>query len=197
MGELKDNPKAYPSLINQCLEMFRSDEEFTVLDIAVALMDNELVPMHYPYHHFIVPAALLTACHKANQSSEAQLQESLNTALDRAKIVIGGYCGSHGACGAGIGMGVFMSVYTGNTPMSVESWSWANEATGLCLQEIAAVPGPRCCKRVTFITLKTAVPLVRERLGIPLAEIGEIECKYYERNKECKKKSCPFYPAEL
>jgi hypothetical protein len=26
-----------------------------------AMMDLSFVPMHYPYHHYILPAALLTA----------------------------------------------------------------------------------------------------------------------------------------
>ncbi len=196
MSSSEGEAEVYRSLLSQCLEMFAAQEEISVLDLAVRLMDNEKVPMHSPYHHFIVPAVLLTASMKAERATQAGLRVSLEEALKRSKIVVGGSCGTYGACGAAVGMGIYMSIFTDTTPMSVETWSWANEATGLCLQEIAKIPGPRCCKRVVFITLRSAVPFIKDKMGLSLPPVGQIWCKYHPRNKECKQELCPFYANE-
>lgn len=194
MDPINNEGEVYENLLMQSLRMYDSKEDLSVVDMAIRLMDNPNVPMHYPFHHFIVPAILLTACAKASAIPAAKLDANLHEALKRSKFVLGGSCGNYGACGAAVGMGIFMSVFTDTSPLSVESWSWANQATGLCLQEIAKIDGPRCCKRVVFITLKTAVPYIKEKLNISLTPMDEILCKYHQRNAECKKKLCPFYP---
>lgn len=196
MELVKNEDEVYFGFVSDCLEMFAADGEMTVVDMAERLMDHENVPMHSPFHHFIVPAVLLTASMKAIKASQDDLQSSLNEALKRSRIVPGGSCGFFGACGAAVGMGIFTSVFTETTPMSVKTWSWGNEATGRCLQEIAKISGPRCCKRVTFITLKTAVPFIQEKMNISLPAVDQIQCKYSSLNQECKKKACPFYGCE-
>ncbi|CQR70922.1 hypothetical protein SOV_44340 [Sporomusa ovata DSM 2662] len=196
MHLIENEDEIYDKLQAQCLKMFEADEKLTVIDMAITLMDNEEVPMHYPFHHFIVPAVLLTATKKAQQAARDELCISLTEALKRSKYVLGGFCGSHGACGAAIGMGIYMSIATDNTPMSTRTWSWVNQATGVCLQEISKIPGPRCCKRTVFIVLKTAITFVKEKLNIDLPMQEQIICKYYERNAECKRVLCSFYQAD-
>ena len=162
MGEnknVRNDEIIYDKLLEQCLDIFRKKEiKNDVYNILITLMDNEDVPMHYPYHHFIVPASLLTASCMIQDNDEEELNAMLKIACERAKTVLGGYCGSHGACGAGIGAGIFMSVYTDTTPMSVESWQWTNEITGICLQAISKKQGPRCYKRTVFLSVKAAIP---------------------------------------
>ncbi len=194
MDPINNEAEVYEKLLSQSLQMYDSHEELSVIDMAIRLMDNPEVPMHCPFHHFIVPAVLLTASAKTSGIPSTKLDVDLHEALKRSKLVIGGSCGIYGSCGAGGGMGIFMSIFTDTTPMSVETWSWANKATGLCLQEISKIEGPRCCKRVVFITLTTAVPYIKEKLNISLSPIDQIQCKYYQRNNDCKKQLCPFYP---
>lgn len=178
-----------------CLKEYEK-ETIELSSLAMRLMDIEGIPMHYPYHHYIVPAVLLTAaCKKTNRDRE-ELDEMLDIAMARAKNVLGGFCGNYGACGSGIGTGIFMSVFTDTSPMSEKTWQWANEITGVSLQEIAKIPGPRCCKRTGYLAFQAAVPYVKEKLGIELDLDGQIKCKYHERNKECKKALCPFYPQD-
>ena len=43
-----------------CMETRRAEESMSVTRMLTRLMDLEGLPMHCPYHHFIVPAALLT-----------------------------------------------------------------------------------------------------------------------------------------
>jgi hypothetical protein len=66
---------------------------------------------------------------------------------------------------------------------------------GVCgaLANLAAIGGPRCCKRDAFTALKTAIPYVKERFGIDLPEERTV-CGFYLRNQQCLGKRCPYNP---
>ena len=186
--------EVFEALKQHCRAVCAACRQMSVDELLVELMDNPDVPIHYPYHHFIMPAALLTLAAAEQHLPEEELGEMLDTAEERAKNVLGGFCGNYGACGAGVGAGIFLSVYTDTSPMSETSWQWVNELTGLCLQKLASVPGPRCCKRTSFLSIQESVPYINEKLGLHLTVSDGITCHYYERNQECKKEECPFYP---
>lgn len=177
----------------KCLEFFKEKDERTVWDWAMECMDMEGLPMHCPPHHFLIPAVLLTACARMEGKSEEELLPMLEEAEKRSKKVLGGFCGYYGSCGAGVGVGIFLSVYTGTTPLSTKTWQWVNEATGRALVRISTVEGPRCCKRNGFLALDEAVEIVRNRLGIELSRPLNVVCHYYPNNKECKKEKCPYF----
>ncbi len=191
---LKDD--VYAAIRNEAIKAY--EEGLTELSgIAMRMMDVEGVPIHYPYHHFIVPASyLIAACVETGKERE-EFIEMLDEAKERSLSVQGGFCGNYGACGAGVGAGIFMSVYTDGSPMAVEPWQWANEVTGIALQGISKCPGPRCCKRVSFLSFSSAVPYINEKLGLHMKINNDIVCKYYEQNNECKRNACPFYKAEV
>ena len=177
-----------------CLSCFRAEEETDVYTLANRLMDMEGLPMHCPPHHFILPAALLTVCHKRAGSEEKQLMHDLSEAKVRASKVLGGFCGNYGTCGAAVGIGIFYSVYTHTTPLSTVTWSRVNRATGMGLLKISQVEGPRCCKRNLYFALDSALDTIAEDLGLTLPRPAEVKCKYFPRNKECKGTQCPFFP---
>lgn len=194
--EINLNDKVYNDLKNHCLETARAGRAVPVDVLLVELMDHPEVPMHYPYHHFILPAALLTLASVEEKVSAEALNEMLEKALGRAKTILGGFCGNCGACGSGVGAGIFLSVYTDTSPMSEKSWQWVNELTGRCLQRLSTVPGPRCCKRTGFLAAEEALPYINEKLGLHLTLSEKIVCKYFERNDECKREECPYYHPE-
>jgi len=142
-------------------------------------------------HHFLVPAVLLTCYHNAVGNRE-KLAERLDVAEKRAARGLGGFCGFYGNCGAAVGTGIFISIVTGETPLTVNSWRQANMMTARALKAIAAKGGPRCCKRNTYLALGEAVDLVRIELGITL-EKSEVKCRFSEYNRECKGEECGFY----
>lgn len=189
--ELKD--EVYLTLKKDCMEVFAEKKQMTVDLLMQKMMDEPEIPLHYPYHHFIMPAALLTLAAIEADLSQEQLSAMLECALVRSKNVLGGFCGHYGTCGAAVGTGIFMSVYTDTTPLSDTSWQWANEVTGRSLMNIATVPGPRCCKRTAYLALLGAVPYINEKLGLHLSLSDKIICKYSSRNDTCKKEECPFY----
>jgi len=162
------------------------------LEQAVALMRDPRVAMHGPEHHFLVPAVLLSAYY--NMKSETALkEEKIRVAQKRAAAVPGGFCGFHGDCGAGVGVGIFVSVMTGSTPLSVKEWRLSNLATGKSLITIAESGGPRCCKRNTYLAIGEAVQFVDEHFSISLPIKKDIECEFTDLNKQCIKERCRFH----
>lgn len=186
----------YVAIREKCLSFFTEKEKKNIWEMAMECMDLEGLPMHCPPHHFMVPAVLLTACARKEGRSLENLEKMLSEADKRAKKVLGGFCGNYGNCGAGVGVGIFLSVYTKTTPLSDVTWQWVNAATGRALIRIASVEGPRCCKRNAFLAFQEAVEIVKERLGLELEKPEKVVCRYFPNNKECKKEKCPFYPGE-
>ncbi len=195
MGNIVLKDEIFGAIKEKCLVLF--DEKKTDLyEMAAELMDFREIPMHYPYHHYIVPAVLLTACYGAAGGERGELLKKLDTAEQRARNVLGGFCGFYGACGAGIGVGIFYSVYQEISPLSQEGWAAANQATADALTAIAGVEGPRCCKRCCFLALYSARKTIEEKLGIRLSMPEQIRCSYSGRNLDCKKEACPFFAKE-
>jgi len=100
-------------------------EQFTVnsrgedpIELAIALMRHPGVRMHGPEHHFLVPAVLLCAYY--NPVERYSMRKKIRQARIRAEKIMGGFCGSHGDCGAAVGTGIFISLITEATPLSKE-----------------------------------------------------------------------------
>ncbi len=195
MGTVVLKDEIFQAVKEKCFDLFR-EQRTDIYEMAEELMDIKEIPMHYPYHHYIVPAVLLTACHTAKGGSYEELVQMLDTAEQRAKNILGGFCGFYGACGAGVGVGIFYSVFQGITPLSHDGWAAANQATADALSAIASVEGPRCCKRCCFLALSSAKKTIEEKLGISLSMPEQIQCKYHDRNLDCRKEACPFYEKE-
>ena len=177
----------------QLIEKYCNQTNLTdPLKIAVTLMKNPVVKMHGPEHHFLVPAILLAAYYNLEQNDHVK-KHKLAIARKRAETVPGGYCGSHGTCGAAIGTGIFISIITGSTPLCEEEWKLGNQMTGQTLLSIAGQGGPRCCKRDSFIAIKKATEFLEEHFQVKLQR-SEIECEFSHRNKQCKFADCQYFP---
>lgn len=161
--------------------------------LATEIMRNERISMHGPEHHFLVPAVLIAAYCHATGSPERE--KWLSIAKKRAERVPGGFCGSHGNCGAGVGTGIFMSIITGSTSLKTEEWNLSNLVTGRSLVTIAEHGGPRCCKRDVYLSLQTAVGFLKEKMGVVL-ENQDVRCMFSDRNRECLKAKCPYFASE-
>jgi len=162
------------------------------VEIANLLMSNQKIKMHGAEHHFLVPAVLLAAYYN-KLGKPAIKKRKLLIAYQRADQVPGGFCGTHGNCGAAVGSGIFMSVVTGATPLSREDWQSSNLLTATCLYQVAMSGGPRCCKRDTFISINETVTFIKDNLKVELPVSEDILCSYAHRNKQCIEKACQFY----
>lgn len=166
------------------------------VELAISLMNAPSIAMHGPEHHFLVPAVLLTACYNQKGDPRKKVRK-IKVARQRAGNVLGGFCGFYGACGAGIGTGIFVSLITDSTPTSTKTWGLANGMTAESLRCIGALGGPRCCKRDTFMALKTARKFVKQYFQITLDIPDTITCDFSELNKECIEESCPFHVRKI
>jgi hypothetical protein len=162
------------------------------IELAQTLMESPTIKMHGPEHHFLVPAVLLTSYYNYQKEYETK-KAKLNIAKGRAEKVLGGFCGSHGNCGAGVGTGLFVSIITNTTPLSKEGWRLSNLMTAKSLFSIANRGGPRCCKRDSFLAIIEAVEFMKEHFGISLPIKEKISCSFSHLNTECLHEHCRFH----
>jgi hypothetical protein len=163
------------------------------LAMATTLMKYPVVKMHGPEHHFLVPAVLLAAyCNRLKVPSEEK-GEKIRLARKRAEDIKGGFCGFHGACGAAIGAGIFISIVANATPLSGAEWKLCNLVTARCLQVIAMQGGPRCCKRDSFLAITTAAEFLRDEFGVSLDIDQPVQCTFSNLNGECLFEECLYY----
>ena len=87
-----------------------------------------------------------------------------------------------------------MSVLNGSTPMKQEPWAQCQRLTSIILGRMADIGGPRCCKRTGYISTLTAVPYINRELGSGMTLPEEVVCTFFDRNAECRKMDCPFFP---
>jgi len=165
------------------------------ISMAITLMHNPKVNMHGPEHHFLVSAVLLTAYYNAIGERD-ELSNKLKEARERGSKLLGGSCGYYGACSAGVGTGMFLSLITGTTPVSQEDWNKCHHLTSNSLKNIANVGGPRCCKRSVFISILQAADFLKKEYDVALPVAESITCEFSHMNNECLGKSCPFFMSE-
>ena len=165
------------------------------VELANELMKAPAISMHGPEHHFLVPAVLLTTYYNQN-GKQKEKKTKIRVARQRAENVLGGFCGFYGACGAGVGTGIFTSLITDTTPLSTETWGLSNQMTAESLRCIGALGGPRCCKRDIFMALKTARKVLKQKMNVSLDIPDTIQCEFSALNNECIKEKCPFHMKE-
>ncbi len=173
------------TIVGVCMEE-TSKDPIAIMD---RMMSMPFCHMHGPEHHVMVGAALLTAY--KNAGGQVDLHKALLEMISRGKSVPGGACGFWGACGAGISSGMFVSIITGSTPLTEESFALSHQMTAASLGRIGEVGGPRCCKRDSYLSILAAIDFVREHFGIEM-ERAEVVCHYSVQNNQCIGKRCPF-----
>ncbi len=158
------------------------------------LMQHPSVALHGPEHHAIVPAVLVTAYRNLTGNlSEEQILE----AIRRGSRIPGGYCGIYGACGAGIGTGVAVSVVTGSTPLKAEPRALSNLMTSKALARISEMGGVRCCKACSRTAVEAAVDFFLEHWNCSFAKETFSSCNYIARNRQCNGNGCRYYPVRI
>lgn len=160
------------------------------MEILESVMSHPSVPMHGPEHHTIVPVVILTAVKNAGYPLP---ENAIEKSITRSERVPGGWCGSHGACGAGIGVGIAVSILTKATPLTGKERSLANKATVAALSKM--IDGyPRCCKRASRKAIEAAICFLRDELAINLSRKQPVHCSYSGRNLQCPKNGCSYHP---
>ena len=161
------------------------------IEILHKLMELPFCHMHGPEHHVLVGASILVAFH--NAGGKLDLQRALLEMQRRGRQVPGGICGLWGSCGAAVSTGICLSIITGSSPLSTETWGWCNEMTSRVLAREAKIGGPRCCKRNGRIAVLEAIDFIREKFGVELEKSEDVACAWIGQNNQCIMERCPFY----
>jgi hypothetical protein len=166
-------------------------DERDPIALAVRLMRHPALKMHGPEHHFLVPAVLVATYWNAKGEPERRAT-AVAEARRRSEPVAGGFCGLQGACGAGIGTGIFVSLVSGATPLAGPARGLANRMTARALDVVSRTEGARCCKRDSFLSILAAARFAKEHLGVALPAHGPA-CEWSDVNRECIRERCPFH----
>jgi hypothetical protein len=161
------------------------------IEIMEKMMAMPFCHMHGPEHHVMVGAALLTAYH--NAGGNIVLPDALVELMKRGKQVPGGACGFWGACGAGLSSGMFVSVISHSTPLTIEPFALSHKMSAASLGKIAEVGGPRCCKRDSYLSIQAAIDFVETNFGICMDK-SSVVCRHFGKNNQCIRMRCPFFP---
>ncbi|MCZ9312615.1 MAG: DUF5714 domain-containing protein [Methanocorpusculum sp.] len=162
------------------------------VSLAVIMMNSPAIYMHGADHHAIIAAALLAAY--KNCGGEVDLNTAVDEAIRRGSAVPYGICAAAGTSGGAVSAGIFYSIVAKTDPLSVKEWGEGNLLVSECLYKIGSAGGPRCCKRCTFFSLETAAAFIAKHFGVQLEMPEKIRCGYMERNVDCNKEHCPYYP---
>lgn len=181
-------------MIKEIKEHLLHSQETNPMILFNEIMDLEIIPIHGPIHHFIMPAVLLTCYHNKSEN-RSFLEERLIEAEERANTVPGANCAMCGYCGAAAGFGIFASILTNNSPYSIDSWNKVMTITSKISSDIAKYGGPRCCKRNGYLSLLAGSQEFEKLFGLSFPVEPPI-CHHFYRNKECKKTACLFYPVK-
>ncbi|NLV51197.1 MAG: hypothetical protein GXY20_10960 [Clostridiales bacterium] len=170
-------------VLRVCMESGAADPVI----IALRIFDLDKLHMHGPEYHSIVPAVLVAAYGNAAGNKD---EEAIREAISRGRSVNGGFCGTHGACGAAIGVGIAYSIIHKVTPYSVQERGLANKMTALALETVAGFGGPRCCKRDSIASIEVAA----EHFGC-YEHTGSIRylCVQSANNPMCINDRCPYF----
>ncbi len=162
-------------------------------EILEELLALPRLPMHGTEHHPMAGLALLIAARKGGRElSEGWMAEMLRRALQ----VPGGSCGYLGACGAGVSVGVAVSLLAGATPVKGPQRGLANRATARALAGLGD-DHPRCCKRALRRAVSEGRHFLATEMGLALpAPAGPIRCRDIHRNRECPGAACPYCPGD-
>ena len=173
------------------LDLLRKSDEKDPIALLHQVFTLEDVHLHGPEHHSIVPCVLITAFH--NCGGQIDYETCLLEAWNRGRKIPGGACGFLGVCGAAAGAGIFASIVSQASPLTVEQWEIPQRLTASCLDAITAVGGPRCCKRTSRSAIECASSFSEKEFGVSMP-VSQPSCAYWPWNNECIRQRCPFFP---
>jgi len=177
-------------IIDNFLENTTMKDPFEMAD---KIMKHPRFKMYGPEHHVLVPAVIIAAL-KNNGINKPNGEKvtlfDIKEAIRRASKIPGGWCGFYGSCGAGMGSGVTISIFTSANPSTDIPRSIANETTSRSLAKIADNL-EHCCKRSLKISICETIAILEEKFNIKLA-FEPKKCIFSAKNEKCVKEKCIF-----
>jgi len=163
-------------------------------ELADMIMKHPKFKMYGPEHHVLTPAVILTALKNNNikkPNGEKITLFDIKEAIRRASKIPGGWCGFYGSCGAGMGSGVAISIFTEATPATDKPRTLANQMTARSLNKIADNL-EHCCKRSVKLSICETLDFLAENFEIKL-DYSYGKCVFSRYNDKCEKNNCPIF----
>ncbi|MFX1499666.1 MAG: DUF5714 domain-containing protein [Promethearchaeota archaeon] len=178
-------------IIERICEETKIKDPFELADV---IMKHPKFKVYGPEHHVLTPAVILTALKNNNikkyNGNEITLFD-IKEAIRRASKIPGGWCGYYGSCGAGMGSGVAISIFTGATPATDYPRTLANQITSRSLNRIADNL-EHCCKRSVKLSIFETLKFLKETFQIDLG-YNYSNCIFSDKNDKCEKVKCPIF----
>ena len=166
--------------------------------IANTIMNHPKFNMAGPEHHTLSPAILLTMLKNLkipNQNGKQVTNQDILEGIKRLKKVPGGWCGFNGTCGAAVGSGVAIALFTESAPSRNLERTYSMKTTSDALGKIADNI-EHCCKRSIFYSIASGLQTLREITNETLNFEPE-SCAFSGRNPKCEFDKCPFFNQTL
>jgi len=187
----KCHSKEPNEIIEKICEDTSLKDPFILADL---IMKHPNFNVYGPEHHVLTPAIILTALKnnhiKKPNGSDINLFD-IKEAIRRASKIPGGWCGFYGSCGAGMGSGVAISVFTGATPSTDYTRTLSNQITSRSLNKIADNL-EHCCKRSVKLSIIETLKFLKEKFDIDLG-FRVYKCAFSDRNSKCEREKCPIF----
>jgi hypothetical protein len=178
-------------VIEEICETTDIKDPFVLADM---IMKHPKFKMYGPEHHVLTPAVILTVLRNNNilkPNGDKITLFDIKEAIRRASKIPGGWCGFYGSCGAGMGSGVAISVFTNATPSTDKPRSLANEITSRSLAKIADNL-EHCCKRSVKLAICETLSFLQEKFKINLS-FNPDKCAFSTINDKCERNKCSFF----
>ena len=178
----------YTFIKDECLKATTKDP----IELIFEIMQKDYISIHGPEHHVLDGSCFLTALHNAGMDFD--LENALEEMYERGRKMPGATCGQWGLCGSSASVGAALAIIHETGPLSHNQYYKDNlNLVSQALSRIAAVGGPRCCKRNAFLSLQTAIDFVKEHYAVELPK-SKITCIFSKKNQQCLGAECPFFP---
>lgn len=168
------------------------------MEIAETLLKGTLLPSLGSEHHSIVTTALLTAVKNYGripldlETTRTVTDQDIAEGIRRMQQIPSCVCAYHGACGAGLGVGAFISILFDATCAKDMERTLSMRATNAALTAIANNGGPGCCKQSVRTAILVGVALLKESCRVKLP-ISYTRCFHMKKTSHgCKETYCQF-----
>lgn len=168
------------------------------MEIAEILLQGPFLPSLGAEHHAIVVASLLAAAKNHDEitlpdgSKRVISVDDIQEGIRRMKQIPACTCAYHGACGAGLGVGAFISILFDATCAKDVERTMSMRASNTALAAIANCGGPGCCKQSVRTAVLVGVEILKEfcRIKLPISHVKCFHMK--DTTHGCKGMYCQF-----
>ncbi len=168
------------------------------MEIAEVLLQGPFLPSLGAEHHAIVAVSLLAAVKNCGEimlpgsGRKIVTDQDIREGIRRMKQIPACTCAYHGACGAGLGVGAFISILLEATCAKDIERTLSMRASNAALGAIASTGGPGCCKQSVRTAILAGVEFLKEltRVKLPISHKRCFHMK--DTTHGCKGVYCQF-----